>query len=69
MENKNIDETTGVSSKDYYIAAAIVAEALFMFFALTNKMSFLGTVLPVIVSIVAVTITTLAVRDFFRQHK
>ncbi len=69
MEQKNSDETTGISSKDYLIALGIVLECLTIYLFLVNKVSIIGVLLPLIVAGVAVTITGLALRDFFRQHK
>lgn len=68
MQDKQ-STSTGVSSKDYIIAAAIVVEAFCLYFLLVTRASFIGTLIPIVVSIAAVTITSLAVRDFFRQHK
>ncbi len=69
MEQKNSDETSGISSKDYLIALGIVLECLTIYLFLVNKVSIIGVLLPLIVAGVAVTITGLALRDFFRQHK
>lgn len=67
QENK--ENTPGVSSMDYLIALAIVVEAVCLYFLLVSQMSFIGILIPILVSIASLTITSLAVRDFFRQHK
>lgn len=67
QENK--ESTSAASSMDYLIALAIVFEAVCLYFLLVNQASFIGTLIPILVSIASLTITSLAVRDFFRQHK
>lgn len=54
---------------DYFFAAGIVAEAFLLLLCLTSGFSPVGYVLPIAVSCVAFTISFLAIRDFFRQHK
>ena len=62
------DQQNGVNKVDLMLALAIIFEAAFMCFCLIYQVSFLGTLLPIVVSIASVTITFLACRDFFRQH-
>ena len=62
-------ESSNVSSWDYILAVAIIFEAIALYFLLVNKASFIGLLIPIVVSIASVTIASLAFRDFFRQHK
>ncbi|MDL2272848.1 hypothetical protein LJC23_07460 [Desulfovibrio sp. OttesenSCG-928-I05] len=63
-EQKNV-----INQTDIILAVCIVLEAIALYFMMTAKITFLGTLLPIVVSIFSVTITFLACRDFFRQHK
>lgn len=71
MQNsqEKTQETTGLASTDYFLAAAIVVEAICLYFLLVSQAGFIGILIPIAVSIASLTITSLAVRDFFRQHK
>jgi len=66
---QNQQQSTGPANTDYLIAACIVLEAFIFYCCLVYKISLLGVLLPIAVSIASVTIATLSVRDFFRTHQ
>ena len=53
---------------DYILVVAIIAEAFLIVGLLLNKVNILGYALPMIVAVVAVAITYMSIRDFFRKH-
>ncbi len=53
---------------DYFILCIVLAEIVLLPILLTYKVTMLGYILPIAVSIVAFTVAYLAIRDFFRQH-
>ncbi len=54
---------------DIRFVVAILVEAVVLVWGLVNGVSLLGDVLPCIVAVVCTSITVLAIRDFFRQHR
>ncbi len=57
------------TSADLRFVIAIILEAVVLVYGLVNGVSALGYILPVIVACVCTTLTCLAIRDFFRQHR
>ena len=56
------------SAADIMFVVAIIVEAVVLVWGLVNGVNLLGYILPGLVAVVCLTITVLAVRDFFRQH-
>ena len=56
------------SAADIKFVVAIIVEAVVLVWGLVNGVNLLGYILPGLVAVVCLTITVLAVRDFFRQH-
>ena len=53
---------------DIKFVVAIIVEAVVLVWGLVSGVSLLGYILPGLVAVVCLSITVLAIRDFFRQH-
>lgn len=60
-----MEQSTAVDIK---FVVAIIMEAVVLVWGLVSGVSLLGYILPGIVAVVCLSITVLAIRDFFRQH-
>lgn len=60
-----MEQSTAVDIK---FVVAIIMEAVVLVWELVSGVSLLGYILPGIVAVVCLSITVLAIRDFFRQH-
>ncbi len=60
-----MEQSTAVDIK---FVVAIIVEAVVLVWGLVSGVSLLGYILPGIVAVVCLSITVLAIRDFFRQH-
>ena len=54
---------------DIKFVVAIIVEAVVLVWGLVDGVSLLGYLLPGLVAVVSLSITVLAIRDFFRQHR
>ena len=60
-----MEKSTAVDIK---FVVAIIVEAVILVWGLVSGVSLLGYILPGLVAVVCLSITVLAIRDFFRQH-
>ena len=60
-----MEQSTAVDIK---FVVAIIMEAVVLVWGLVSGVSMLGYILPGLVAVVCLSITVLAIRDFFRQH-
>ena len=60
-----MEQSTAVDIK---FVVAIIVEAVILVWGLVSGVSLLGYILPGLVAVVCLSITVLAIRDFFRQH-
>ncbi|WP_295636875.1 hypothetical protein [uncultured Mailhella sp.] len=56
------------AAADIKFVVAIIVEAVVLVWGLVSGVSMLGYILPGLVAVVCLSITVLAIRDFFRQH-